>query len=273
MRRAVAERIERPLACINNHPPDPSPFPPLRTRRNTPDTPDTNPVPSAVATPNPANTSRPTWLPNALVWLRLVLAGVFVALLSGSGFPSRAALLTATAIFILAAITDWLDGKLARAWHCITRFGRIMDSFADKVLVLGAFVCLAGPTFASAQGTGETIVTTQASGVYPWMVILILSRELLITSLRGLVEGEGGDFSAIWAGKWKMIAQSVAIPLILLVLALAPSHPGTTGRWAIDLTVWTTVTITVLSAIPYIRRAMTFHSEPTPPEPRTSARG
>ncbi len=217
-----------------------------------------------MANPSPANPSRPTWLPNALVWMRLGLAGVFVVLLSGSVFPSRAALLTATAIFILAAITDWLDGKLARAWHCVSRFGRIMDSFADKVLVLGAFVCLAGPVFATAQSASETIVTYQASGVYPWMVVLILARELLITSLRGLVEGEGGDFSAIWAGKWKMIAQSIAIPLILLVLALAPRQPGTTGRWAIDITVWTTVAITVLSAIPYIHRAISRTPLPSP---------
>ena len=198
---------------------------------------------------------RPTWLPNALVWLRLVLAGVFVALLSGDPLGSPAVLLTAMAIFIVAALTDMLDGKLARAWDCVSRFGRIMDSFADKVLVLGAFVMLAGPSFAAADGSA--METRQMSGVYPWMAVVILGRELLITSLRGLVEGEGGDFSAVWAGKWKMVAQSVSIPLILLVLATMSSGTEAPGRWIIDITAWATVVITVASAIPYIFKAFT----------------
>ncbi|MCC7389524.1 MAG: CDP-alcohol phosphatidyltransferase family protein [Phycisphaerales bacterium] len=198
--------------------------------------------------------NRPTWLPNALVWLRLALAGVFVALLSFDPLGSPTVLLGGMAVFVVAALTDMLDGKLARAWDCVSRFGRIMDSFADKVLVLGAFVMLAGPAFF--VGAHQDIPGLQASGVHPWMAVVILGRELLITSLRGLVEGEGGDFSAIWAGKWKMIAQSVAIPLILLVLALFPWGPGTPGRWAIDLAAWATVVITVASAIPYIRKAL-----------------
>ena len=215
--------------------------------------------------PLPPTPNRPTWLPNALVWARLLLAGVFVWLVSAQPLESPTALLAATAIFILAAITDWLDGKLARAWNCVSRFGRIMDSFADKILVLGAFVCLAGPAFL--VGDHADLPAFQASGVYPWMVVLILGRELLITSLRGLVEGEGGDFSAIWAGKWKMIAQSIAIPLILLVLAFAHWEPGTPGRWVIDITAWTTLIITVASAIPYIQRAMVFQPATGPTEP------
>ncbi|VAX41990.1 CDP-diacylglycerol--glycerol-3-phosphate 3-phosphatidyltransferase, partial [hydrothermal vent metagenome] len=188
-----------------------------------------HPIPSAVPdSPPPPN--RPTWLPNALVWLRLVLAAVFVGLLAGNPLDSPGILLAATGIFILAALTDMLDGKLARAWDCVSRFGRIMDSFADKILVLGAFVCLAGPTFAVTSIVDGQPTHFQSSGVYPWMVVLILGRELLITSLRGLIEGEGGDFSAIWAGKWKMVAQSVAVPVILLVLALAPWQPGNMGR-------------------------------------------
>lgn len=232
-------------------------------------------------TPKP---NRPTWLPNALVWLRLVLAGVFVwltsiawptswaedvdlltklGMITGWGF---AKLPLAALIFIVAALTDMLDGKLARAWNCVSRFGRIMDSFADKILVLGAFVCLAGPNFSLTIATDTGFTTYQTSGVYPWMAVLILGRELLITSLRGLVEGEGGDFSAIWVGKWKMVAQSIAIPLILLVLALFRWGPGTPGRWVIDLTAWATVLITLASAIPYITKA-TAHTPPPQDRP------
>lgn len=194
---------------------------------------------------------RPLWLPNALVVLRLVLAGVFVAILSLDPLGSPARLLVAAAIFIVAALTDMLDGRLARAWNAITRFGRVMDPFADKILVLGAFVCLAGPAFA-VDLDGARL---QASGVEPWMAIVILARELLITSLRGLVEGEGRDFSAIPAGKLKMIVQSAAAPLILLILAWGHYGPGEFGRWIILFTAWATVVVTVLSGIPYLQRA------------------
>jgi CDP-diacylglycerol--glycerol-3-phosphate 3-phosphatidyltransferase len=137
-----------------------------------------------------------------------------------------------------------------------------MDPFADKILVLGAFVCLAGPSFqAGGHPDGPPF---QASGVYPWMVVLILGRELLVTSLRGLVEGEGGDFSAIPAGKLKMIAQSAAVPLILLVLASGSWSTGEPGRWVIDLIAWATLIITVVSGIPYIQRA--FSRPPPRPE-------
>jgi len=227
-----------------------------------------NPQSDTVGPSAPANPPHPLhWLPNALVWLRLVLAAVFVTLLSVNPLAHRSTLLWATAIFILAAQTDMLDGRLARAWHCITRFGRIMDSFADKILILGAFVCLAGPQFSlvlhpdAPKDAIESVTRLQVSGVLPWMVVLILSRELLITSLRGLVEGEGGDFSAIKIGKLKMVAQSIAIPLILLLLALSPQNPAhplapsPSIEQIIRMIVWVVVLITVLSCIPYIKKA------------------
>jgi len=205
---------------------------------------------------------RPLWLPNALVVLRLVLAGVFVALLSIDPLAGPGRLIIAAAIFVLAALTDMLDGRLARAWNAITRFGRVMDPFADKVLVLGAFVCLAGPAFSAADHPDAPPL--QASGVHPWMVVLVLGRELLVTSLRGLVEGEGRDFSAIRAGKWKMVAQSVAVPLILVLLATNRWEHGEPARWAIDLTAWSTLIITIASGVPYLHRALA--PPPTPQE-------
>ncbi|HZW08851.1 MAG TPA: CDP-alcohol phosphatidyltransferase family protein [Phycisphaerales bacterium] len=201
---------------------------------------------------SPQPRSRPKWVPNALVILRLVLAAVFVALLSIRPLASTAQLVAGAILFLVAALTDMLDGKLARAWDAITRFGRVMDPFADKILVLGAFVCLAGPAFAL-DLDGRRI---QASGVEPWMVVVILGRELLITSLRALVEGEGRDFSAIPAGKLKMILQSAAVPLILLILAWGHYRPGEIGRWIILFTAWATVVVTVLSGIPYLQRAL-----------------
>lgn len=203
--------------------------------------------------PTPASTSPPTplqrHLPNALVWLRLLLAAVFVAILSVGDAASTSLLLLAAAIFIIAALTDTLDGFLARRWNVISRFGRVMDPFADKVLVLGAFVMLAGPAFVRQQGVD---LGYQASGVHPWMAVVILARELLVTSLRALIEGEGGDFSAEWSGKLKMIVQSLAVPVILLTLARGRWEPGEPGRLIIDVAAWAAVVVTLASGIPYL---------------------
>lgn len=188
--------------------------------------------------------------PNALVWLRLGLAAVFFAMLSRwtpSDEPNPdATLLTAAGLFVFAALTDAADGYLARKWNAITRFGRVMDPFADKILVLGSLVLLAGPGFDDAG--------TPLAGFTGWMVVVIIARELLVTSLRGLAEGSGVDASANWAGKAKMILQSVAIPAMLLALALLKADTAQTINVVLA---WATTIVTALSAWPYITRAMT----------------
>ncbi|MEL6497023.1 MAG: CDP-diacylglycerol--glycerol-3-phosphate 3-phosphatidyltransferase [Planctomycetota bacterium] len=187
--------------------------------------------------------------PNALVWLRLVLAGAFFAMLSlWSPDPQSDAdpmLLAAAGLFIIAAFTDAADGYLARRWNAITRFGRVMDPFADKILVLGALVLLAGPGFDDAG--------TPLAGFTGWMVVVIIARELLVTSLRGLAEGSGIDASANWSGKAKMILQSVAVPAVLLSIALL--DPPMDQRINAGLA-WATTIVTALSAWPYVTRAI-----------------
>ncbi|MBX3315623.1 MAG: CDP-diacylglycerol--glycerol-3-phosphate 3-phosphatidyltransferase [Phycisphaeraceae bacterium] len=205
-------------------------------------------------------------LPNALTLLRVAMAALFVALIAfrsrpfptGTSIPDAppdAGLLLAGTLFVLAALTDALDGYLARKWRVVSKFGRIMDPFADKVLVLGAFVMLAGPAFTSASGD-------LVSGVAPWMVVVILARELLVTSIRAALEGDGIDFSAGWAGKAKMVLQSVVVPLILILLAWGAPARGSAIAWAIDIAVWATVVATILSGIPYITRAISATRKP-----------
>lgn len=193
-------------------------------------------------------------IPNALTLSRVFLAGAFFAVLSlrGPGLPPTWALWTSAALFVVAAITDALDGHLARKWGVISRFGRILDPFADKVLVLGAFVMLASPAFATMTPEGPVMQT----GVAPWMAIVILARELLVTSLRGLAESQGIDFSALKAGKWKMIVQSVAVPLILVVLATSAGAPSDAARWTNGGIAWGVTLITVWSAVPYVLKSM-----------------
>lgn len=189
-------------------------------------------------------------IPNLLTISRLLLAVLFFILLSVVDLAAdhRPALVAAAALFTIAALTDALDGFLARRWKVVSRFGRVMDPFADKLLVLGAFVLLAGPRFSI---SGE-----QVTGVAPWMAVAILARELLVTSLRGVLESSGVDFSATASGKIKMFAQSCAVPGILLLIAF--NAPAEVGAWrSINLAIaWAVVIITAWSGLPYITRAI-----------------
>ena len=199
--------------------------------------------------PTPRATGWKLHTPNALVGVRLILSvGVFILLGTQDILLSQALLILAASLFGVAAISDALDGMLARKFNAITRLGRIMDPLADKVLIIGSLIMLAGPSFAGTAGfTG-------------WMVIIIITRELLITSLRGMLESEGIDASANWSGKAKMALQSVSIPLILLLLAFDRfNEPG--QQYLINGIAWLTTIVTAVSALPYITKAMSATKE------------
>lgn len=188
---------------------------------------------------------RPDWtrqIPNALTLARVGLAASCFAAMSAWDGSAALPLWLACGFFVAAALTDALDGNLARRWNVVSLFGRVMDPFADKLLILGSFVLLASPIF-SVNGA-------QASGVAPWMAVVILARELLVTSMRAAFETRGVDFSATLSGKLKMIVQSLAVPAILIVVAT--NSDARTAAWI----AWITVVVTVASGIPYITRAL-----------------
>ncbi len=142
------------------------------------------------------------------------------------------------AIFVAAGISDILDGQIARRWGLQTDFGRIVDPFADKVVVCGVFVLL---------------VPLQGAQVSPWMVVVILARELLVDGLRGFAEAKGVAFPAIWSGKAKMLLQSVCLGWILFTLANLPAAP-----WAARLAqalLAATLAVTVVSGAQYVLHA------------------
>lgn len=222
----------------------------------------------------PAPTPLQRRLPNALTMARLVIAAMFFVMLAMWSYDAspvaRGArvdpwLLLAAGVFVAAAVTDALDGHLARRWDVVSVFGRVMDPFADKVLVIGAFIMLAGPGFASRLHSGGPI-----SCVEPWMVVVILARELLVTSIRGVFEGRGVGFAATASGKWKMILQCICVPLVLVLIGTMDARPGvdldthgdgfdgaTPGaRYIIMAIVWATVVVTAWSGVPYVLRAM-----------------
>ncbi len=198
-------------------------------------------------------------VPNVLTIGRLVLAiGLFIILalhegVGPEGSEPDLALIWAAVLFIVAAITDALDGHFARKWDAVSRFGRVMDPVADKVLVLGSLVFLAGPGFQTTIGDE----TFHLSGLTSWMVVVVLARELLVTSIRAAYESTGIPFPAGWSGKAKMILQSIVVPAVLLVLAFDPT-PTRQLRLTIDITMWIMVVVTAWSALPYIGRAITI---------------
>lgn len=213
-------------------------------------------------------------VPNALSCFRLVLAGVFFALLSFYQYEGRGdpyLLSSAFVVYVLALVTDWLDGYLARRWDAASAFGRVVDPFADKILVLGAFIFFAGKNFIIPEraepeqhivAVSPWVVKT-ITGVAPWMVVLLLARELLVTSLRGMSEAGGQSFGAVWAGKFKMGFQSGTVLAILTYVAFY-KWLGEHGyrRYAEvvrDVGIWGTVAITLYSGVAYVQKAVALH--------------
>ncbi|MHB1158184.1 MAG: CDP-diacylglycerol--glycerol-3-phosphate 3-phosphatidyltransferase [Phycisphaerales bacterium] len=205
-------------------------------------------------------------IPNQLTIARLFLAAGFFFVLGQYryeepppvGDPQTGLLFASLALFLIAAATDALDGYLARKWKAESLFGRVIDPVADKILIIGAFMFLAGPRFVIPEKVDAHAVLNMVSGVYPWMVVVILLRELLVTSIRAALESQGIDFRAKRSGKWKMILQAVAIPAIIIIVWLDPiAHPAL--GWTRDILVYLTVIVTITSGVPYVfgaRKAM-----------------
>jgi CDP-diacylglycerol---glycerol-3-phosphate 3-phosphatidyltransferase len=205
-------------------------------------------------------------VPNALTASRLLLAAVFFALLSYYQNESQMGshgnvywLNIAFIVYLIALFTDFLDGYLARRWNVEGAFGRVVDPFVDKVLVLGSFIFFAGKNFTipwhNPTETPENVLTI--TGVVPWMVVLILARELLVTTLRSSSESTGQAFGAQFSGKLKMVFQSVTILVILLYVNYRQQLSADNEkylRYFRDFCIWATLVITVLSGLLYIRR-------------------
>ena len=202
-------------------------------------------------------------VPNALTAGRLVLAAVFFAILAyyqhgGRGDPSR--LNVAFILYLIALFTDFLDGYLARKWKVEGAFGRVVDPFVDKVLVLGTFIFFAGTNFVIQEE--HTHVVRTITGIATWMVVLILARELLVTSLRGIGESGGVNFGAAFSGKIKMVLQSVTILVILLYVNYFERRSDASRIYALhirDLCIWLTIAVTLLSGIGYVRRGISLY--------------
>ena len=136
-------------------------------------------------------------LPNQLTMGRIIAVPFFIVLyMKGLFWP-------ALVIFILASLTDMLDGQIARKYNLVTNFGKIMDPLADKILVYSAFCLMVG------------------DGLIPaWVLIIILAREFLIAGMRTVAASEGMVIAADMSGKSKTVLQMTAVPLLILYRAV-----------------------------------------------------
>lgn len=188
----------------------------------------------------PASDPNVIWnVPNQVTSLRLILSVVMFCLIPFGLYWASFVL------FILAAGTDWLDGWYARRYNQVTVLGRILDPFADKIIICGTFIFL----------VAEPALTTHWYGLQPWMAVVIVGREMLVTVLRSFIEQKGGDFSAKMAGKLKMVFQCVAGAAALALLASGTDAPAWMNVTFL-ISLWLAVLSTIYSGIGYIFAAI-----------------
>jgi CDP-diacylglycerol--glycerol-3-phosphate 3-phosphatidyltransferase len=189
-------------------------------------------------------------VPNVLSLARLALSiVVFVLIERGSHAAAAIA-------FVIAASTDWIDGWYARRFGQVSRLGRIFDPLVDKVLVCGTAI----------------LVAAGAGPIRPWMAVVIVVRELVVTAIRAEMERAGHDFSAGPVGKLKMVLQCVAIALVLADRAgfgAGLAGPGSIAA-AATWTAWAAVVATIWSGVEYLLAARVLIRDPGPPPGRGS---
>ncbi len=201
-----------------------------------------------MATQTPAP-SRWANLPNWLTAARFVMAAALFVFMAFQVWPASLIL------FLLAAITDWLDGFLARRYKWTSDLGRNLDPLADKVLVCGAFIFLLQPSPVKA---GELLIPA----LQPWVVCVVVMRELGVTALRTFMEGQGVKFGADWLGKAKMWLQSAAVVACFLTLMTAAAEAWGWLAPVRDVLIYLMAAATVLSGLQYLWKAYQIIARP-----------
>ena len=180
-------------------------------------------------------------LPNKLTMLRIILTPVFLAVLYW-GFPGADYM--ALAIFIIASLTDLMDGKIARKYNLVTDFGKFADPLADKILVVAAMLWF-----------------VETGRMPAWMLMIVVTREFAVSGLRMIASDNGRVIAAGWSGKVKTASTMVCIVVMLLLgpsLAAYQSGGGLTAvpwdryiSWADTVCVWVITLTTLYSGVEY----------------------
>jgi CDP-diacylglycerol--glycerol-3-phosphate 3-phosphatidyltransferase/cardiolipin synthase len=181
----------------------------------------------------------PLNLPNLLTWLRIVLIPLFVGIFyfekSWVSEPNQN--LVATILFTTAAITDWLDGWLARRWNQTSAFGAFLDPVADKLMVAAALIIL-----------------VQLARIDAIIALIIIGREITISALREWMAtiGQGRSVAVSAIGKVKTVSQMLAIPLLLYHDAIGAFQPHRWGTWLIYIA----AVLTLVSMVWYLKLSL-----------------
>ena len=168
-------------------------------------------------------------LPNKLTILRVLLIPVFVVFLLGADMIGPWSVYAALAVFVIASLTDLLDGKIARKYNLVTNFGKFMDPLADKLLVCSALICL-----------------IQLGQLPAWVVIVIISREFIISGFRLVAADNGIVIAASYWGKFKTVFQMTAVVLLIFNI---PALSVLTSA-----VLWIAVILTVVSLVDYVAK-------------------
>lgn len=166
-------------------------------------------------------------LPNKLTVTRVILIPFFVFALLYQGGENQTFRWVAAAVFIVASLTDLLDGKIARKYNLVTNFGKFMDPLADKLLVCSALICL-----------------IELRQLPAWMVIIIISREFIISGFRLVASDNGIVIAASYWGKFKTTFQMVMICLLIADIEAI--------SLITNVIVWIALILTVVSLIDYL---------------------
>lgn len=165
-------------------------------------------------------------LPNKLTMFRVILIPFFVVFML-TDFAGEASKWIALGIFIVASLTDLLDGKIARKYNLVTNFGKFMDPLADKLLVCSALICL-----------------VELSRIPAWIVIIIIAREFVISGFRLIASDNGVVIAASYWGKFKTTFQMVMVCLMIADISRIQIF-----TLAI---MWIALALTVISLVDYL---------------------
>ncbi len=184
-------------------------------------------------------------LPNKLTMLRIFMIPVFMVFLCvpplWDVLPDTAIRLITAGIFVLTALTDMLDGKIARKYNLITNFGKLMDPLADKMMVFGAML-------------GILMYCEDLRAGFVWAAIIVIFREMGVTSLRLVAASKAGEvIAAAWLGKVKTVTQVVCILAVLLEPVILPFPLFTEAHLLSWITIAAMIVMTLWSGIDYFR--------------------
>ncbi len=194
-------------------------------------------------------------LPNILTFSRLVMTAVILVMILYSPQVENHAFFLDVAfiLFLIAGLTDVVDGHVARRFNATSKFGRMVDPLADKVLICGAFIC-----FAIVGEPKLFDLSARTLAIVHWLVIaILLLREVYVTVLRQWAEARGINFAATRSGKIKMLLQSIAVGTVLVKMAHVQTAAW--GYWFTTLIFVAMVVATIVSGVLATRRPSLRH--------------